>query len=91
VDVARLSATDQNYISVEDAVTTTQHEPYPFVTKVIDMFGDWLKQRRELNELMEYEAEFGELAYMITALGIDEAALRRAGPCPCRKSDPVAG
>jgi hypothetical protein len=21
------------------------------------MFGDWLKQRRELNELLEYEAE----------------------------------
>jgi transcriptional regulator with XRE-family HTH domain len=87
-------------------MTTIQREPYSFVTKVIDIFGDWLKQRRELNELMEYEAEFGELervardlnvtpadlerlvrqgsqsesdlAYMIKALGIDEAALRRA-------------
>jgi hypothetical protein len=32
-------------------MTTTRREPFPFVTKVIDMFGDWLKQRRELNEL----------------------------------------
>jgi hypothetical protein len=61
---------------MEGAMTTTQREPYPFVTglritfdqspkrsatKVIDMFGDWLRQRRELNELIEYEAEFGEL------------------------------
>jgi uncharacterized protein DUF6455 len=89
-------------------MTTTQREPYPFVTNVIDLFGDWLKQRRELNELMEYSAEFGELervardlnvttadlerlvrqgsqsanelAYTLTALDIDEAALRRAEP-----------
>ena len=98
-------------------MTTTQREPFPFVTKVIDMFGDWLKQRRELNELMQYEAEFGELervardlnvtpadlerlvrqgsqseselAYMITALGIDEAALRRAEPALLRDMERV--
>ena len=37
-------------------MTTTQREPYPFVTTMIDLFGDWLKQRRELNELTEYPA-----------------------------------
>ena len=89
-------------------MTTTQREPYPFVTKVIDLFGDWLKQRRELKELMEYAADPGELErvarelnvtpadlemlvrqgsqaanelpYTLTALGIDETALRRAEP-----------
>lgn len=98
-------------------MTTTQREPYPFVTKVIDMFGDWLKQRRELNELMEYETEFGELervardlnvttadlerlvrqgsqsanelAYMLTALDIDEAALWRAEPALLRDMERV--
>jgi hypothetical protein len=102
---------------MERAMTTTQREPYPLVTKVIDMFGDWLKQRRELNELMEYEAEFGELErvardfnvtpadlerlvrqgpqsanelpYMLTALDIDEAALRRAEPALLRDMERV--
>src|SRR5438477_1552448 len=89
-------------------MTMAQTESYPFVTKVIDLFGDWLKQRRQLNELMEFEAdpgelgrvarEFGltpadldilvrqgphsadELPKMLEALGIDEAAIRRAEP-----------
>ena len=46
---------------MEGAVTTVQGEPYPFVTKMIDLFGDWLKQRRELRELMQLEADPGEL------------------------------
>ena len=98
-------------------MTTTQREPFPFVTKVIDMFGNWLKQRRELNELMEYAAEFGELErvarelnvtpadlerlvrqgsqsakelpYTLTALDIDEAALRRAEPALLRDMERV--
>lgn len=93
-------------------MTTTQHERYPFVTKVIDLFGDWLKQRRELNELMEFAADPGELervarelnvtpadlemlvrqgsqsanelSYTLTALGIDETALRSAEPALLR-------
>jgi hypothetical protein len=56
-------------------MTTTQREPYPFVRKVIDMFGDWLKQRRELNELMEYEAEFGELERVAHDLNVTRADL----------------
>lgn len=94
-----------------------QGEPFPFVMKVIDMFGDWLKQRRELKELMEYEAKFGEfesvahelnvtpadlerlvrqesqsaseLPYMLTALDIDEATLRRAEPALLRDIERV--
>jgi hypothetical protein len=102
---------------MEGAMTTTQREPYPFVTKVIDLFGDWLKQRRELKELMEYAADPGELErvarelnvtpadlemlvrqgsqaanelpYTLTALGIDETALRRAEPALLRDMERV--
>lgn len=98
-------------------MTTTKHEPYSFVTKVIDLFGDWLKQRRELNELMEFAADPGELErvarelnvtpadlerlvrqgsqganelpYTLTALGIDETALRRAEPALLRDMERV--
>ena len=89
-------------------MTKAQNESYPFVTKAIDLFGDWLKQRRQLNELTKLEAypgeleriarEFGvtpadldrlvrqgphgadELPIMLEAMGIDEAAIRRAEP-----------
>jgi len=98
-------------------MTNTQREPHTFVTKIIDVFGDWLKQRRELNELLEYEAEFGELkrvardlnvttadleglvrqgsqsanelACMLTALDIDETALRRVEPALLRDMERV--
>jgi transcriptional regulator with XRE-family HTH domain len=58
-------------------MTTTQREPYPFVTKVIDLFGDWLKQRRELHELTEYAAEFGELEPVARELNVTPADLER--------------
>jgi hypothetical protein len=63
---------------MEGAMTTTQHEPYPFVTKVIDLFGDWLKQRRELNELMEFAAaDPGELERVARELNVTPADLER--------------
>jgi transcriptional regulator with XRE-family HTH domain len=54
----------------EGAMTTTRSEPYPFVTKVIDLFGDWLKQRRELNELTAYAADPGELERLARELNV---------------------
>ena len=52
----------ENHIAeLEGVMTTAEREPHPFVTKVIDLFGNWLKQRRELNELVEYAADPGEL------------------------------
>jgi hypothetical protein len=100
---------------MEGAVTTTQRDP--LIAKVIDLFGDWLKQRRELSELMEFAADPGELErvarelnvtpadlevlvrrgshganelpYTLTALGIDEAALRRAEPTLLRDMERV--
>jgi hypothetical protein len=62
---------------MEGAMTTTQREPFVFVTKVIEMFGDWLKQRRELNELMEYAAEFGELEPIARDLNVTPGDLER--------------
>ena len=98
-------------------MTTTQRELHPLVTRVIELFSDWLKQRRELNELMEYSADPGEfervarelnvtpvdlemlvrrgskganeLPFMLTALGIDEAALSRAEPALLRDMERV--
>jgi transcriptional regulator with XRE-family HTH domain len=98
-------------------MTTAQREPNPFVAKVIDLFGDWLKQRRELNEMMQFAADPGELErvardlnvtpadleglvrqgsqsanelpYILTALGIDETALRRAEPALLRDMERV--
>lgn len=56
-------------------MTTTQPEPYPFVTKVIDLFGDWLKQRRELNALTECAADPGELQRVARDLNVTSADL----------------
>ena len=56
-------------------MTTTEREPYPFVTKVIDLFGDWLKQRRELNELTQYTADPGELERVARDLNVTPADL----------------
>src|SRR5437868_15118642 len=60
---------------MEGAMTTTQCGPYPFVTKVIDLFDDWLKQRRELKELMEYAADPGELERVARELNVTPADL----------------
>jgi len=60
---------------MEGAMTTTQREPHTFVTKIIDVFGDWLKRRRELNELLEYEVEFGELKRVARDLNVTTADL----------------
>src|SRR5262252_5503899 len=61
---------------LEGAMTTTEREPYTFITRVIDLFGDWLKQRRELNELMEYPADPGELERVARDLNVTPADLQ---------------
>ena len=42
-------------------MTTAHSESHSFVTKMIELFGDWLKQRRQLKELMQFGADPGEL------------------------------
>jgi hypothetical protein len=60
---------------MEGAMRTTQCEPLPFVTKVIDLFGNWLRQRRELNELMGPAADPGELERVARELNVAPAEL----------------
>ena len=35
---------------------TVQETPYPVVSRMIDIFGDWLKHRRELSEMRQMDA-----------------------------------
>lgn len=55
-------------------MTTTQNELYPVAT-VIDLFGDWLKERRELKELKEYAADPGGLERVARELNVTPAEL----------------
>jgi hypothetical protein len=56
-------------------MTTIQREPYPSVTKAIDLFCEWLKLRRESSELMEYAAGPGELERVARELNVTPAEL----------------
>ena len=48
----------------------TEREPFPFVAKIIDLFGDWLRHRRELNELMGSAPDPGELERVARDLNV---------------------
>lgn len=42
---------------------TVQETPYPVVGRMVDIFGDWLKHRRELREMRQMDAaNFGRIA-----------------------------
>ena len=42
---------------------TVQEQPYPVVSRVVDIFGEWLKHRRGLREMREMDAaNFGQIA-----------------------------
>ena len=56
-------------------MTATAHEFVPTVAKVIDTLGNWLKRRRELNELTKYGAGFGELEPIARDLNVTPADL----------------
>ena len=60
---------------------TVQETPYPVVSRVIDMFGDWLKHRRELSEMRQMDAaNFGRIAGELRMSSADLEALVRQGP-----------
>src|SRR5215475_2333752 len=68
---------------MESAMTTASNEPRPVVSKVISLFGDWLKQRRQLSELVGYDADPGELDRIAREFGMTPAdldSLTRQGP-----------
>lgn len=58
----------------------TVQVPYPVVSRVIDIFGDWLKQRRELREMCEADGNnFGRIASDLRMSSADLAKLARWG------------
>ncbi|NEU98469.1 hypothetical protein [Bradyrhizobium uaiense] len=60
---------------------TTEARTYPVVEYLVDVFGDWLKHRRELRELRELDdASFSQIASDLRISTNDLAALVRQGP-----------
>ena len=58
----------------------TVQVPYPVVSRVIDIFGDWLKQRRELREMCEMDGNnFGRIASDLRMSSADPAKRWPAG------------
>ena len=60
---------------------TVQEKPYPVVSLVVDIFGEWLKHRRELKEMRELDAaNFDRIASELRMSSADLEALVRQGP-----------
>ncbi len=60
---------------------TAHSKPYPFVDRVIEVFGDWLKHRREVTEMCQFDgAEFGRIAHDLGITSADLDELVRQGP-----------
>ena len=60
---------------------TVQDKPSSAVGRVVDVFGDWLKHRRELREMREMDsANFSQIASELRMTSADLEALVRQGP-----------
>jgi len=60
---------------------TVQEKPYSAVGRVVDIFGEWLKHRRELREMREMDAaNFSQIAGELRMTSADLEALVRQGP-----------
>ena len=60
---------------------TVQEKSYPVVGRMIDIFGEWLKHRREMREMREMDAtNFGQIASDLRISSADLEALVRQGP-----------
>jgi Family of unknown function (DUF6455) len=60
---------------------TPQTKPYPVVTKLVDLFGDWLKHRQEIRELRGLDSgEFASIAHELRVAPADLEMLVRRGP-----------
>jgi uncharacterized protein YjiS (DUF1127 family) len=60
---------------------TAQSKPYPAVQHLISTFADWLKHRRELNELRQMDrADFDRIAEDLRVTPSDLDELVRRGP-----------
>ena len=69
---------------------TTQGSPYPRVDFLIDTFTDWLKHRRELNEMRLMDrGDFDRIAADLEispAISTNWSAADRTRPTNCRSS-----
>jgi Family of unknown function (DUF6455) len=55
--------------------------PYPIVTGLIDLFGDWLKHRQAIREIRGLDSgEFGSIAHDLRVTPDELDALVRGGP-----------
>jgi transcriptional regulator with XRE-family HTH domain len=60
---------------------TAQTKPYPVLDTLVTAFGDWLKHRREMNELRELNtSEFDRIAGELRVSPSDLTELVRQGP-----------
>ena len=60
---------------------TVQDHPYPRVELLINTFGDWLKHRRELNEIRQMDrSDFDRIAGDLQVSPADLDELVRKGP-----------
>jgi transcriptional regulator with XRE-family HTH domain len=60
---------------------TVQDKPYPGVGRVVDIFSEWLKHRRELREMRQMDAaNFGRIASELRMTSAQLEALVRRGP-----------
>lgn len=58
-----------------------QETSYPVVSRMVEMFGDWLKYQRELSEMSQMDAaNFGRIAGELQMSSADLEALVRQGP-----------
>jgi hypothetical protein len=59
---------------------TVQETAYPVVSRMVDLFGDWLKHRRELREMRQMDAaNFGRIASELRMSSADLKSLVRQG------------
>ena len=60
---------------------TVQQSPCPAVNRMVGMFAEWLKHRREMREMREMDtASFGQIASDLRVSSADLEALVRRGP-----------
>jgi transcriptional regulator with XRE-family HTH domain len=60
---------------------SAQSNPYPVIDMLMNSFGDWLKHRRELNELRRLNTfEFDRIASELGVSSSDLSELVRHGP-----------
>jgi hypothetical protein len=68
-------------LPAEERAMTPAIKSYPLVDKVIDIFGDWLKHRREIREMRELDAgEFTRIAHELCVSPDDLDTFVRHGP-----------